>query len=94
MENNYERIKSCPRCGGNKTGRTHSYGTYRVYESGSKIRLKCKSCGYILTRKIVSSVYYGQKMVTLNSINNLKNEQLKSSILELIRTGELDVTEV
>jgi len=47
-------ILGCPMCSGNKNPHTHTYGAYRVYERDGWIKLKCKTCGYTLKRKIIN----------------------------------------
>lgn len=38
------KIMGCPHCGSNKTGSTHTYGTYRCYIHNTTIKLSCKTC--------------------------------------------------
>jgi len=39
------RILGCPKCSGNKSNTTHSYGAYRVCIHGTVLSLRCKTCG-------------------------------------------------
>ena len=43
----------CAKCGHNKGRMTHSYGTYKVYKHDNIIRIRCKTCGYIVRFKII-----------------------------------------
>lgn len=37
-------IKGCDGCGYGKSNLTHTYGTYRVYEGDTLLKLVCKTC--------------------------------------------------
>lgn len=41
------KILACPSCGPGKTRKTHSYGVYRVYITGTTLVLRCKTCSLI-----------------------------------------------
>ena len=47
------KILSCPSCGKGKTNKTHSFGSYRIYFNGNILKLKCRTCGYILRFRII-----------------------------------------
>jgi len=46
-------ILGCSKCGGNKTGSTHSFGVYRAYFNGDVLKLKCKTCGWVKRFRII-----------------------------------------
>lgn len=47
------KLLSCPSCGYGKTRKTHSYGVYKVYVSGTNLVLRCNTCGAVVKYRFI-----------------------------------------
>jgi transcription elongation factor Elf1 len=87
---NSRELIACPSCGANKNRKTHTFGSYKVYRSGTIITLKCKTCKYEMKFRIIRGGYI--KGLPYDKVNK-EDSQVPDNEDTDIPSGELEDTD-